>query len=46
MNSLFPALDYFTLLAQSNRLAKENGFHPCLCSGPESIDGIMQGFRK
>lgn len=46
MNSLFPALDYFTQLAQSNRLAKENGFHPCLCSGPESIDGIMQGFRK
>lgn len=46
MNSLFPALDYFTQLAQSNRLAKENGFHPCLCSGPESIDGIIQGFRK
>lgn len=46
MNSLFPALDYFTQLAQSNRLAKDNGFHPCLCSGPESIDGIMQGFRK
>lgn len=46
MNSLFPALDYFTQLAQSNRLAKENGFHPCLCSGPDSIDGIVQGFRK
>ena len=46
MNSLFPALDYFTQLAKSNRLAQENAFHPCLCSGPESIDGIMQGFRK
>ena len=46
MPTLFPALDYFTQLAQSNRLAVEHKFHPCLCSGPDSIDGIMQGFKK
>ncbi len=44
--TLFPALDYFTRLAQTNRLALEYQFHPCLCSGPDSIDGIMQGFKK
>lgn len=43
---LFPALDYFSRLAKTNRLAADNGFHPCLCSGPDSIDGIMQGFKK
>lgn len=43
---LFPALDYFSRLAKANRLATDNGFHPCLCSGPDSIDGIMQGFKK
>ena len=45
-HDLFPALEYFTQLAQSNRLAIEHQFHPCLCSGPDSIDGIMQGFKK
>lgn len=43
---LFPALDYFSRLAKTNRLAAANGFHPCLCSGPDSIDGIMQGFKR
>lgn len=43
---LFPALDYFSRRAKTNRLAAANGFHPCLCSGPDSIDGIMQGFKR
>lgn len=43
---LFPALNYFSRLAKTNRLAAANGFHPCLCSGPDSIDGIMQGFKR
>lgn len=46
MSDLFPALDYFTQLAKSNRLAVEREFHPCLCSGPDSIEGVMQGFKK
>lgn len=41
MKDLFPALDYFTQLAKTNRLAADNDFHPCLCSGPESIQGVM-----
>lgn len=46
MKDLFPALDYFTQLAKTNKLASELCFHPCLCSGPESIDGVMQGFKR
>lgn len=43
---LFPALEYFTQLAKSSRLAQDNKFHPCLCSGPDSIQGVMENFRK
>lgn len=43
---LFPALEYFTQLAKSSRLAKDNKFYPCLCSGPDSIQGVMENFRK
>lgn len=46
MKDLFPALDYFSQLAKSNRLATEHDFHPCLCSGPDSIQGVMDSFRK
>lgn len=46
MKDLFPALDYFTQLAKTNRLAADNDFHPCLCSGPESIQGVMDSFKK
>lgn len=43
---LFPALDYFTQLAKSSRQAQDNKFYPCLCSGPDSIQGVMENFRK
>ena len=43
---LFPALEYFTQLAKSSRLAQDNKFYPCLCSGPDSIQGVMENFRK
>lgn len=43
---LFPALEYFTQLAKSSRLAQDYKFYPCLCSGPDSIQGVMENFRK
>ena len=43
---LFPALEYFTQLAKSSRLAQDNKFYPCHCSGPDSIQGVMENFRK
>ena len=43
---LFPALEYFTQLAKSSRLAQDNKFYPYLCSGPDSIQGVMENFRK
>ena len=45
-DSTFNALAYFEHLAKTNRLAKENAFLPCFCSGPENIEGVMQNFRK
>jgi hypothetical protein len=43
---IFDALHYFETLAQQNRLCRLNGFKPVFCSGPDSIEGIMQQFQK
>lgn len=45
-NEPFDALSYFEMLASSNKLAKENKFVSSFCSGPESIQGVMEQFRK
>lgn len=44
-NDTFDALAYFRHLAECNRLAQENCFLPCFCSGPDGINGIIQEFR-
>ncbi len=43
---MFDALHYFEILAQQNRLCLEYGFKPVFCSGPDSIEGVMQQFQK
>ena len=43
---IFDALHYFETLAKQNRLCVENGFKPVFCSGPDSIEGIIQNFQK
>ena len=43
---IFDALHYFQQLAQQNCLCRENAFKPVFCSGPDSIEGIMQQFQK
>lgn len=43
---IFDALHYFETLAQQNRLCREHAFKPVFCSGPDSIEGLMQQFQK
>lgn len=43
---IFDALTYFKKLAESNRLCLQHGFKPVFCSGPDSIEGVMQQFQK
>lgn len=43
---IFDALHYFETLARQNKLCVENGFEPVFCSGPDSIEGLMQQFQK
>ena len=43
---IFDALHYFETLAKKNRLCVEQGFKPVFCSGPDSIEGIIQNFQK
>ncbi|MCD8295985.1 MAG: hypothetical protein LUC88_00265 [Prevotella sp.] len=43
--NIFDALGYFKMLAEENKLAKENDFVACFCSGPDGIDDVMQKFR-
>ena len=45
-NNNFNAFAYFEHLGKANKLAQEQGFITCYCSGPESIQGIMQNYRK
>ncbi len=42
---IFDALHYFQQLAQQNRLCREHGFKAVFCSGPDSIEGIMQQYQ-
>lgn len=46
MNKIFDALRYFEQLARQNKLCVEHGFKPVFCSGPDSIEGIMQEYQK
>lgn len=43
---IFDALHYFETLASQNKLCVNNGFKPVFCSGPDSIEGLMQQFQK
>ena len=43
---IFDALTYFETLAKKNKLCVENGFLPVFCSGPDSIEGIINNFQK
>ena len=43
---IFDALEYFKTLGKKNRLCKQHGFKPVFCSGPDSIEGVMQEFQK
>ncbi len=42
----FDALQYFKMLAETNKLAKKENFFPGFCSGPDGIEEVMQQFRK
>lgn len=42
----FDALQYFETLARQNKLCVANSFEPVFCSGPDSIEGIIQNFQK
>ena len=43
---MFDALNYFKQLARQNRLCQRHNFEPVFCSGPESLEGVMQQFQK
>ena len=43
---MFDALYYFETLARQNKLCRQYGFMPVFCSGPDSIEGVMQQYQK
>lgn len=45
-NNLFDAIGYFKALCNSNRLAKANKFYPCACSGINSLQEVLEQFRR
>ena len=46
MENNFNPIDYFTSLAEKNRLCRDHDFKVLACSGPESIEGLIGEFRK
>lgn len=44
-NKLFDAISYFKGMAEKNKLAKCMGFHPCTCSGINSLEEVLANFR-
>lgn len=44
-NKLFDAISYFKGMAEKNKLAKMCGFHPCTCSGINSLEEVLANFR-
>ena len=45
-NNLFDAIAYFKGLCNKNKLAKANAFYPCACSGINSLEEVLQAFRR
>lgn len=42
----FDSEKYFSSMCEANRLAQENGFKFCTCSGIESLQGPLDNFRN
>lgn len=44
--NLFDAIGYFKEMCQKNKLAKQHEFYPCICSGINSLEEVLDQFRK
>lgn len=45
-NNLFDVITYFKGLCVKNKLAKVHKFYPCVCSGINSLEEVLQAFRR
>lgn len=45
-NNLFDALSYFKGMCKKNKLAKAHAFYPCVCSGINSLEEVLQNLRR
>lgn len=44
--NLFDAIGYFKNMCSGNRLAKAHNFYPCVCSGINSLEEVLENFRR
>lgn len=44
--NLFDAIGYLKSLCQKNKLAMKHEFYPCVCSGINSLEEVLDQFRK
>ena len=44
--NLFDAIGYFKSMCLKNKLAKTHGFFPCVCSGINSLEEVLENFRR
>ena len=45
-NNLFDAIGYFKTMCLKNKLAKAQEFYPCVCSGINSLEEVLQKFKR
>ena len=44
--NLFDAIGYFKNMCSGNRLPKAHNFYPCVCSGINSLEEVLENFRR
>lgn len=44
--NLFDAIGYFKDMCLKNKLAKAHKFYPCVCSGINSLEEVLENFRR
>lgn len=44
--NLFDAIGYFGDMCRKNKLARAHNFYPCACSGINSLEGVLENFRR
>lgn len=44
--NFFDSIAYFSKLCKMNKLAQKEEFYPCVCTGIDNLEGLLEEFRR